>query len=80
MTKIILSLFDEKDMINHESIEMMLIQIKVDFLPNFSKKYPESKPPTGLEIAVIEANHDASETDNLISVLCSFSNGSVVAG
>lgn len=37
-------------------MEITLMQIKVIFLPNLSKKYPEIKPPIGLEMAVIDAN------------------------
>lgn len=74
------SLFDEKAMISHDIMEIKLMHIKVVFLPNLSKKYPETKPPIGLEIAVTDANHEACETVNLTSVLYSFNNGRVVAG
>jgi hypothetical protein len=72
--------FDENAIINHENMEITLMQSKVIFLPIFSKKYPDNKPPMGLEIAVTDANHDACAVDNLISLLCSFRRGSVVAG
>jgi hypothetical protein len=72
--------FDENAIINQENMEITLMHTKVIFLPIFSKKYPDSRPPIGLEIAVTDANHDACPVDNLISLLCSFNSGSVVAG
>jgi spore cortex formation protein SpoVR/YcgB (stage V sporulation) len=74
------SLFDENPIINQEAIEIALMHTKVVFLPNLSKKYPEIKPPIGLDMAVIEANHEACAIVSLTSVLCSLNSGSVAAG
>lgn len=61
-------------------MEITLMQIKVILRPNLSNMNPDKRPPIGEKIAVIDANHDAWESDNLMSVLCSLSNGKVVAG
>lgn len=65
---------------SQEMMEITLMQIKVIRRPYLSSMYPDNRPPIGEKIAVIDANHEAWETDNLTSVLCSFNSGKVVAG
>lgn len=74
------SLFDENPIMSQDMMEITLIQIKVSRRPNLSNMYPDKSPPMGEKIAVIDANHEARETDNLTSVLSSFKSGRVVAG
>jgi hypothetical protein len=80
MNNIDASDFDENPIISHENMDIKLIHKSVDFLPIFSIKYPETKPPKGLDNPVTEANHDAWSAVNLTSKLCSLSKGNVDAG
>jgi hypothetical protein len=74
------SFFDENPIMSQDMMEITLMHIKVSRRPNLSSIYPDRSPPIGEKIAVIDANHEACETDNLTSVLCSFNSGNVVAG
>lgn len=72
--------FDEYPIISQDMIEITLMEIKVFRRPNLSIIQPDSRPPIGEKIAVIDANHEAWATVNFTSVLASPSRGKVVAG
>lgn len=53
------SFFDENPIMSQDMMEITLMQIKVNRRPNLSSMYPDSRPPIGEKIAVIDANHEA---------------------